>query len=424
FTDKEQQGPYAAGDLLVHYQTPLIAGSDVFMAYKTGQYSNIKNWQVQTWGERKFSWVTGRLAQQWEFASDWKPVPFSADKDGPGWEPVFHGVLTDNAIYVPGLGGTIWKLDRATGAVLAHVNPFTTVDPNTYAVGPLSADKFGSVYYNVMQLDGSAKDPWVVDVPRSWLVKVTKNDATTAVPWATLVPGAPAAGDPCTFRFAITDLPWPPSPDAVAPTIPCGTQRPPVNTAPAIAADGTVYDISRASLNDYYGYVVALNPNLTVKWTASMRGKFLDGCGTPTLPPSGQPGGCRAGAHVGVSPPDNLPGSGRVLDDSTSAPVVAPDGSIYYGAYTRYNYAQGHLMHWSNAGQYLDGFQFGWDTTPAIFPYRAPDGTATFAVITKENHYGDVGSYCNDNTICPPDRTANNPGYPEQYFMTSLTPNL
>ena len=120
-----------------------------------------------------------------------------------------------------------------------------------------------------------------------------------------------------------------------------------------------------------------------------------------------------------------MPGSGRVLDDSTSAPLIAPDGSIYYGAYTRYNYAQGHLMRWSATGQYLDtaapwgGFQFGWDTTPAIFQ----SGTL-FAVITKENHYGDVGSYCNDNTICPPDRNANNPGYPEQYFMTSLTPDL
>jgi hypothetical protein len=162
-----------------------------------------------------------------------------------------------------------------------------------------------------------------------------------------------------------------------------------------------------------------------------MREKFNDGCGTATLPASGTPGGCRAGSPVGISPPDGRAGSGRVLDDSTSAPVVAPDGSIYYGAYTRYNYAQGHLMRWSSAGQYLPanndaltGFQFGWDITPAVFPYTAPDGTATFAVITKENHYGDVGSYCNDSTICPPDRTANNPAYPEQYFMSSLTPDL
>src|SRR6266849_10006087 len=140
FTSKEQQGPYAAGGLLVHYQTPLIAGKDVFMEFKTGQYSNIKDWQVQTWGERKYSWVNGQLVQQWEFTGDWKPVPFSPDKDGPGWEPVYHGVLTDAGLYVPGFGGTIWKLDRATGGVLAHINPFASVDANTYAVGPLTAD--------------------------------------------------------------------------------------------------------------------------------------------------------------------------------------------------------------------------------------------------------------------------------------------
>jgi hypothetical protein len=425
FISKEQSGPYAQDSLLVHYQTPLIDGSDVFMECKTGQYSNIKNWTVQTWCENKFTWVDGQLTLQWTHISDWKPVPFSPDKDGPGWEPVYHGVLTSQAMWVPGFGGAIWKLDRGSGAVLAHVTPFgSTLDPNTYTVGPLSADKSGNIYYNVMKLNGAVMDPWVVDVPNSWLVKVTADGAPTAVPWASLVPGTPAATDQCTFRFATTQLPWPPSPTAVAPTITCGSQRPALNTAPAIGPDGTIYDISRASLDDYYGYLVAINPNLTPRWTASMRGKFMDGCGTPTLPPNGQPGGCRAGATTGVSPPDNLPGSGRVLDDSTSAPVVAPDGSIYYGAYTRYNYAQGHLMRWSSSGAYLSGFQFGWDTTPGIYPYTAANGSSTFAVITKENHYGSVGSYCNDNTICPLDRTGTNPGYPEQYFMTSLSPDL
>src|SRR2546428_2720937 len=435
FVDKEQNGAYASGDLLVHYQTPLIDGNDVFMEFKTGQFTNIQHWEVQTWGERKFSWVKGQLVQQWEITSDWKPTPFSKDKDGPGWEPVYHGVLTSGALYVPGFGGTIWKIDRSSGAVLANINPFASVDPNTYTVGPLSADKSGNVYYNVMQLDGTAKDPWLADVPNSWLVKVTSKDAATAVPWSTLVPGAPAATDRCFWRYSTTELPWPvlnadgtPAPPI---SLACGSQRPPVNTAPAIGTDGTIYDISRASNDDYYGYLIAINPDLTPKWTSSMRGRFHDGCGTQFLPQNGAPGGCRAGAPSNVSPPDGMAGSGRVLDDSTSAPVVAPDGSVYYGAYTRYNYAQGHLMRWSSTGQYLPanndaltGFQFGWDTTPAIFPYTAADGSATFAVITKENHYGDVGSYCNDATICPPDRTATDPAYPEQYFMSSLTPDL
>src|SRR6266849_2416397 len=209
FTSKEQQGPYAAGGLLVHYQTPLIAGNDVFMECKTGQFSNIKNWQIQTWCEQKFTWVNGQLALQWTHISDWKPVPFSPDKDGPGWEPVYHAVLTKQAIWVPGFGGSVFRLDRDTGTG-PQINPFgTTLDPNTYVVGPLSADGAGNIYYNVMQLDGSAKDPWLVDVPQSWLVKVTAAGVPTAVPWASLVPGTPAATDQCIFRYSTLDLPWP-----------------------------------------------------------------------------------------------------------------------------------------------------------------------------------------------------------------------
>ena len=449
FTSKEQSGPITTGGLLVHYQTPLVDGNDVFMECKTGQYSNFRDWQVQTWCEEKFSWVNGQLVLQWNHLNDWKPVPFSPDKDGPGWEPVYHGVLTANAMYVPAFAGAVWKLNRnapagtsSDGTVLARITPFAVDDPNTFAVGPLSADAAGNVYYNVMQLNGSVKDPWLVDVPNSWLVKIDTSDHATAVPWASLVTGVDTEGNPipaataqCPWRYATTALPWPVlNPDGTpAPPdlVTCGSQRPPVNTAPAIGPDGTIYDISRAAFDDYFGYVVAINPNLTTKWIASMRGKFSDGCGTATLPPNGAPGGCRAGAPLGVSPPTGRAGDGRVLDDSTSAVVVAPDGSVYYGAYTRYNYAQGHMMHWSKHGKFLPsntdaktGFQFGWDTTPAIFPSTAADGSATFAVITKENHYSDVGSYCNDATICPPDRNATNPGYPEQFFVTSLSPDL
>src|SRR5207237_5054663 len=131
-----------------------------------------------------------------------------------------------------------------------------------------------------------------------------------------LVPGTPAASDQCIFRYSTANLPWPvldasgnPAP---VPTIRCGSQRPPVNTAPAIGPDGTIYDISRAAHDDYYGYLIAINPNLTPKWTASMREKFSDGCGTATLPPNGAPGGCRAGAPLGVSPPTGRAGDGRV----------------------------------------------------------------------------------------------------------------
>jgi outer membrane protein assembly factor BamB len=121
----------------------------------------------------------------------------------------------------------------------------------------------------------------------------------------------------------------------------------------------------------------------------------------------------------GVDPLTNQPGDGSVLDSASATPVVAPDGTILFVAWNRYNYAQGHLMHFDANGNYLGAFGFGWDTTPAIY---AHDGT--WSLVTKNNHYGDVGSYCDDATVCPPDRTTNNPASPEQYFITQAGANL
>ena len=107
------------------------------------------------------------------------------------------------------------------------------------------------------------------------------------------------------------------------------------------------------------------------------------------------------------------------MDDSSSSPTVAPDGSILYGAYSRYNYAQGHLMHFAVDGSYLGAYGFGWDSTPAIYAHGG-----TYSIVIKDNHYGGIGSYCDVDAICPPDRTATNPSSPEAYFITQLSPSL
>src|SRR5262249_21702542 len=131
------------------------------------------------------------------------------------------------------------------------------------------------------------------------------------------------------------------------------------------------------------------------------------------------PGGCRVGAHLGVDPGTNEPGPGRVLDDSTSSPVVAPDGSIYYGAYTLYNYAQGHMMRFDCQVNFLNSFEFGCAITPALDTHGG-----TYSVIQKNNHYGGQ-SYCDVEEFCPSDRNdQNSNGYPEAYFVSSLTPDL
>jgi hypothetical protein len=90
------------------------------------------------------------------------------------------------------------------------------------------------------------------------------------------------------------------------------------------------------------------------------------------LPANGTPGGCRLGSTPGVDPAQNTRPGARVLDDSSSSITVAPDGSILYGAYTRYDFARSHLMKFSSTGQFLGAYSFGWDSTPAIYTTMGP----------------------------------------------------
>lgn len=412
---------FGAADLLVHYQVPLIDGNDVYMEFKSGNASK-NTFSQMNWAENKLSWQSGTLVNVWSFASDWKAPGSYFDF----WEPVFHSTLANGALYVPGAGGTIFRVNKTTGAQIARINPFTTIDANTYTAGPITLDSSGNLYYNVIKLQPGG-DFYSKDSVDSWLVKVAPDNSTTKVSYSVLTPGTPGPEDPCEISFSQSLAPWPPSPTAVAPTVRCGPMRVALNIAPAIGPDGTIYSIARshAAFANRSGFLVAVNPNLTSKWVASLNNRFNDGCGVPinqggVLPPNGQPGGCRAGANPGVDPGVNHAGGGRVLDDSSASPTVAPDGSVFYGAYSRYNYAQGHLMHFSSSGAYLGAYRFGWDLTPGI----AAHGN-TYSVVLKDNQYGDVGSYCDVESVCPSERTAaNSNGYPEAYFITQLNQNL
>ncbi len=398
----QEMGPNAGGgDLLAHYQAPLVDGSDVYMMFKAGTFDPTT------------------LIVTWQYTTDWKAVGSLNDF----WEPVFHPALANGFLYVPGAGGSIWKVNKSTGTG-TRINPFNNVNSSRYTASPLTVDSSGRILYNVVQLKSGTKDFYADDLVDSWIVRVSPNDSIELVSYSTLTTGTPAGSAQCTNAFSTQPLPWPPSPTAVAPTVQCGTQRPGINIAPAVAADGTIYVATRAHLLSRETWMLAINDNLTQKWIRSMRNRFNDGCGVPLsvggqLPPNGAPGGCRAGANYGVDPATNASGGARILDDSSATPVVAPDGSVLYGAYTRYNYAQGHYVRFDANGNFNGSFLFGWDCTPGIYTHGA-----TYSIVTKNNHYGGLGSYCNDDTICPPDRTGTNPGYPEQYFISQLNHNM
>jgi hypothetical protein len=256
------------GELTGHYQVPLIDGSSVFMEFKSGTY-NKNRYSTQTWGENGFQWQNGQLVNVWSFTSDWKAPGSQSDF----WEPVFHGVLANGFVYVPGAGGTLFKLNKGNGAVISRINPFGSLDSSIIVAGVPTVDSAGHIFYNAIQQfnKGAGASFYQHDIVDSWLVKVSPDDSTVTVSYSALVTipaansgAAPGPNDPCLTVFSQSQLPFPPSPTALPSTSPCGTMRPALNAAPAIAPAGTIYTVTRAHLlggggGDRYGGIAAVN---------------------------------------------------------------------------------------------------------------------------------------------------------------------
>ena len=400
-----QEQAESSGSLVVHYQVPLLDRRGyVFVLQKAGIYVSCDppgsgqpapcGWNAmgtQVWTETAFRWRQGRLVQQWSFASDWKPVP---GRFVSGWEPMFQPALSAKLVYVPGAGGTIYKLDKRKGRVEARINPFgTTIDPDTYVAGGLTIDASGNVYYNVLRLDPVIP---VLGDAEGWLVKVSRRDEVSMVAYRNLIPGAPAADDLCFLTFASLGVqparPWPPPPNpdgsqALPPLARCSSQRPAVNVTPAIGPDGTIFTVSRAHRLGSYAYVVALTPDLQLRWATSLRDLVEDGCGV-LVPYGSSSSDCRPGSRLGVDPATNLPPAGNVLDLASSSPTALPDGGVLYGVNNGYNGSRGHLVKLDASGGFVGAYDFGWDSTPALY---AHDGT--YSVVIKDNHYATNGPF-------------------------------
>lgn len=430
------------GDILVHYQSPLLVGNDVYSELKGGKYSPASNqtgwidWSTQTWSEQKLSWdANGNLQSKWIYESDWKPTPMTTNPAvtlgagiGPAWEPVFGAAVTSQGVWVPETGGQVALVDKTTGSLIKLFNPYpSAADPSTlYTTSPITADNQGNIYYTAVQFDipstiadpeARANSAWSYDILGAWLVQVDTKGQIHLASFDSLTPGAISKNAQCEFSFPASALPFP-STTVPVQTNRCGSQRAGINVMPAVAPNGNVYVVSRTHFNSRYGYLVAVSPKLKPLWIASFRDRLNDGCNV-LVPATGTPGGCRAGATDGVDPNTNNRPAGRVLDDSSASPTIAPDGSVFIGTYTRYNFAQGHMFHFDKNGNFLNSYLFGWDATPGIYPHDN-----TYSVIFKENHYGGLGSYCNDPVICPPDRAGLYPNDPEAYFLSQFSPNL
>jgi len=72
---------------------------------------------------------------------------------------------------------------------------------------------------------------------------------------------------------------------------------------------------------------------------------------------------------------------------------------VIYGAYTRYGFNRGHMFRFDMNGNFVAAFNFGWDSTPAIYPHNG-----TYSIVIKDNHY-DVGNYCEPVPFIPVSQT-------------------
>ena len=335
--------------------------------------------------------------------------------DGPFDEPVFHAALVGGSVYVPGFGGSIYKVSKSDGHLVARIQPFgSTLDPDTYVAGPLTADAAGNVYYNALKLDHDK--PWDVNPPASYLVKVSPDNTARTATIASLTPGAPAAGDQCLGIFRSAELPWPPSPDAVPSPVICGVQRVARELRSRHRAGRHHLHRHRRAPLPLRGLSRRRQPRPDAEVERLARQPAHTTAATSRCRPTARP----AAAAPALAPASTRRRTGPAPASCSTtrppSPVVLPDGGILYGAFTRYPYFQGHLMKFSSSGQFLASYPFGWDDTPAIYPH---DGT--YSIITKDNHYtGDSGSYCHDRSRSarwtappatrPPRRPTSSPG--------------
>jgi hypothetical protein len=141
-----------------------------------------------------------------------------------------------------------------------------------------------------------------------------------------------------------------------------------MNCAPATNAAGTVVYVGVSGGDGTSGYLVSANAT--------------------TLAPM---------AHVFLNDPSNgLPAS--ILDESSAAPTVGPDGDVYYGVFESsccLNHDRGWLLHFNStlSTQKLSG-AFGWDTTATIVARSllpSYTGSSSYLLLTKYNNYAETG---------------------------------
>jgi hypothetical protein len=296
-----------SGELLIHYDVPKVDELGNAYIVLRDRVSGQITYSVQK--------LDSSGTELWTYTSDYRLVI------GGGWEASFSFVVGNGQVYVAGLYGIVHVLSTDDGSWLSDIYSYAIPDPippglasGVAVSGPPSIDADGTLYYVVRST--------FTDV-RSHLAKMTVDSTVSAVDFADLT------GET--------------------------SERPGLNAGPAVGPDGTIYVGSVKTASPIRFGLLAVNPDLTLKWIGDMASDPL---------------------HVA-----------RIIDQSTSNPLVGPDGRVFYGGHNSNEVSDGYLYEFSANGDFQAEFPFGWDSTPAVYP--DPDGDPThYHLIEKKNMYG------------------------------------
>lgn len=263
------------------------------------------------------------------------------------WFPSFNVALSGSRLYMPGAGGKLLyrdAVDSATGtiqtAVFYGANVYTAakaeLDGAVMISTPITIDASGNAWFGFYVSGANSAGL------ASGLARVAP-DGTGAWRAASVL-----ANDPAIDRVAM-------------------------NSAPAMSTDSRSIYLAVSSS----GSGNAVGQSYLVRVDAA------------TLTPM---------ARVAlVDPAAGTPA--RVTGDSTSSPVVGPDGDVYFGVLetvrSSHN-SRGWLLHFNAAldQQKIPG-SFGWDNTPSIVPVSAVPsytGPSLYLLASKYNNYAGAGT--------------------------------
>jgi hypothetical protein len=345
---------YSSGELLIHYGAPLVtAGNTVIVPVKTGATDGF---EIEA-----RDGATGAL--KYTLSTDYTLSGLSYN-----WTPSFAPVLASDGaggtrLYFAGAGGTVWYVNNPdvahTDADRVHVAFYGLANYNANPTGfnttvwidtPLTSDSQGNIYF------GFRVQTVLPAAPPATLNDTNPSTHGFQSGYARIDPSG--AGKKAFVGDASGDT--------------ANITRDVHNLAPALSNDeSTVYVAVKSYGTSYYGYLLGLDST-----TLAMKYKVFLNDPRAALP---------------VKP-------AGLLDDGTASPMIAPDGTVFFGVFGNpYNGSRGWMLHFSaDLGTAYTPGAFGWDDTDAIVPASmvpSYHGTSSYLIFTKYNNYADALTY-------------------------------